>query len=150
MKLADWTEERWQADGTAGPSLAEAQRAIPPILTEAGTPELDSFGLYLTDTGEGARVLVATELGMWDFRPGSRGALEGTFHAWHAVRDLRLSVQRSGSFEGTGGGLAWRLACEVPEFDTGELRVGTWALPFARTCLKMIAGADKPPVSAAI
>ncbi|MEK6191351.1 MAG: hypothetical protein AABM41_03380 [Chloroflexota bacterium] len=142
MKLSEWSDEEWTRGEKAMPKLSAARVELPKVIGASGAKELDFFA---ERTVEGERVLIASDLGLWDFQMvEGLPAYQGTLWSWDRVGGVELRVRKPTIVEGAGGKVLWQLTLAAPPFDSKELdRPPDHLLDFARTCLTLCADATR-------
>ena len=136
MRISEWPRMPYLS-----PELCEW---IYEQLVKLETEELASYAVETGRDGEARRLLVATEVGLIDYRyaprdsDAARYGLSGTLYTWPAVAGAQLTtdVHRVWAREVR---TAWRFTIGDPDFTLGvsgdEPLVGA-LLDFARICLR--------------
>lgn len=136
MKIGDW-----ETAGEVG-AIMQVQ------LVELRAAELASH-VALGENGR-LRILVATDIGLLDYRYHPAGAdlggpwsLRGELHRWASVRGLRLQTEAQvESGEAHDARWIWRFVGEEPKIDLAADSTGSGerspaaVLPLARACLE--------------
>ncbi len=135
MRLADWPRM---------PYLNEELREWVALQLKAlGVEEIAIFALECGPQDEERRVLVATDIGLWDGLYTPRGstaryALRSTLHAWQAVRGVRLEAEtfRLWALEHQ---TRWQMRITRPalEVTIDDPQLGAALADFAKACLVM-------------
>ena len=114
MRLAEWPRMPFLRD--------ELCTWVQEHLATLGVEEIAIFAVEDGVAGDGRRVLVATEIGLVDYRYGpqestARFSLAGRLHPWQAVQgvDLRVETSRLWALEHR---TSWSLAIARPRFST--------------------------------
>jgi hypothetical protein len=123
-------------------------------LATLGLAEIAIFAVEDGVAGDGRRVLVATEIGLVDYRYGpqestARFSLAGRLHPWQAVHgvDLRVETSRLWALEHR---TSWSLAIARPRFRTmtDDPDLGRALGDFAKAAAIMAGTSGAPPEEA--
>jgi hypothetical protein len=145
MRLADWPRM---------PFLSEELRGwVNEHLATLGVDEIAVFATEAATDDDGRRVLVATDIGMIDYRYGpqastARFAITGRIIPWQAVRgvDLRVETVRLWALEHR---TRWGLTMIRPRFRAGtdDPALGRALADFAKVAVVMAEPSGWPPPS---
>jgi hypothetical protein len=137
VKVADWLESGLE------PPIGSVQQWLVDHLGVAGAEEDACFAL--ADGRTGVRILIATDIGLFDFRwQVDRHHLTGIHHRWSDVAGLRLTGETGVGPDRARRPPAWTLAIGEPELSVGPLDDApavTALLAFWRTCRVAMDGA---------
>ena len=142
MRLAEWPRMPFLRD--------ELCTWIQEHLATLGVEEIAIFAVEDGVAGDGRRVLVATEIGLLDYRYGpqestARFSMAGRLYPWQGVRsvDLRVETSRLWALEHR---TSWSLAIGHPRFSTmtDDPELGRALGDFAKAAAIM-SGSSGPP-----
>ena len=143
MRLAEWPRMPFLSDELCG--------WINEHLALLGVDEIAIYALEDGPDDDGRRVLVATEIGLLDYRYGpqastARFVISGRVLPWQAVRgvDLRVETFRLWALEHR---TRWSLAIDRPAFRTGteDPLLGRALADFAKVAVVMAEPSGWPP-----
>lgn len=143
MRLAEWPRMPFLSDELCG--------WINEHLALLGVDEIAVYALEHGPDDDGRRVLVATEIGLLDYRYGpqastARFVISGRMLPWQAVRgvDLRVETFRLWALEHR---TRWSLAMARPAFRTGteDPLLGRALADFAKVAVVMAEPSGWPP-----
>lgn len=143
MRLSEWPRMPFLSDELCG--------WINEHLATLGVEELAVFAVEHGPDDDGRRVLVATEIGLLDYRYGPRGstarfAVAGRIYPWQAVRgvDLRVETARLWALEHE---TRWSLLMARPRFRvvTPDPQLGRALADFAKVAVIMAEPSGWPP-----
>lgn len=131
--------EEWLAAGLE-PPIGTVDQWISDQLGRAGAEEEASYAVAETRReGEGVRILVATDLGLYDAfwsRPPEpdEHSLTGAFHRWQEVQGLRLTARTERDASLRRREPDWSLTVEQPAIEIGEAVDQDALLAFWKAC----------------
>lgn len=135
MRLTEWPRMPFLSDELCG--------WITEHLSTLGVDELAVYAIEEGREGDSRRVLVATEVGLIDYRYGPRAstarfAANGRIYPWQAVRgvDLRVETQRLWALEHR---TRWSVTVDRPRFraTTDDSALGRALADFAKVAVIM-------------
>lgn len=132
MKLVEWL--------TAGldPPFGTIEQWVADQLGRASAEEEASYAVVETRSeGEGVRVLVATDIGLYDAfwsRPPAGQRVIGTFHRWREVQGLRLTARTELDPSLRRREPAWSLTLEQPAIEVSQAVDPDALLSFWKAC----------------